>query len=60
MSITLTINRTIYTKWRGGGYYQGQIVECLPNKQLCRILLQDGITRSIPWRDIYTEDPALA
>ncbi|KAI7888964.1 JmjC domain, hydroxylase-domain-containing protein [Mucor mucedo] len=59
MTSKLTINRTIYTKWRGGGYYQGQIVECLSSKQVCRILLQDGITRSIPWRDIYTEDPSL-
>lgn len=57
MTNKLQIDRSIYTKWRGGGYYQGHIVECLPNKKICRILLRDGITRSIPWRDIYTEDP---
>lgn len=57
MTSKLQVNLSIYTKWRGGGYYQGKIVECLPSKQICRILLQDGITRNIPWRDIYTEAP---
>ena len=57
MADKLYINRTIYTKWRGGGYYQGTIVESHPNKKLCRILLQDGILRNVSWRDISTDLP---
>jgi hypothetical protein len=58
MTNKLHANLLIYTKWRGGGFYQGKIVECHPNKQMCRILLQDGITRNVPWRDITTEEPS--
>jgi hypothetical protein len=50
-------NLSIQTKWRGGGFYTGTVIECNPNKQMCRILLQDGVTRNIPWRDIYTSLP---
>lgn len=57
MTRKLTPNLSIYTKWRGGGYYRGTIVECRPSKRVCRILLQDGVIRSIPWRDIFTEEP---
>lgn len=58
MTHKLKTNLNIYTKWRGGGYYQGTIIECNPTKQACRILLQDGVTRNIPWRDIFTSLPS--
>jgi hypothetical protein len=59
MTRKLKPNLIIYTKWRGGGYYQGTIVESRPSKRICRILLQDGVIRSIPWGDIFTEEPGL-
>lgn len=52
------VDRIIHTKWRGGGYYQGVVKECIPVKQVCRIQLNDGITRNVPWRDISTELPS--
>jgi hypothetical protein len=55
MTKVLRVNVEVFTKWRGGGRYKGTIIECLPQQTSCRVLLQDGITRKIPWRDITVD-----
>ncbi|KAI8891067.1 JmjC-domain-containing protein [Backusella circina FSU 941] len=56
MTQILRVNVEVYTKWRGGGRYKGKIIECLPQQNSCRVVLQDGITRKIPWRDITIDN----
>ncbi|RCI03341.1 hypothetical protein CU098_012087, partial [Rhizopus stolonifer] len=58
MSKKFQMNLDIYTKWRGGGFYQGKIKECIPSQKMCRVILQDGIIRKVPWRDISLEPPS--
>lgn len=48
----LHVDRTVFVKWRGGGYYQGNVKECVTAKQQCRVQSVDGVIRSVPWRDI--------
>lgn len=55
MADKLHVNRIVFVKWRGGGYYQGNVKECVVAKQQCRVQSVDGVVRSVPWRDISVD-----
>ncbi|KAI8372021.1 JmjC domain, hydroxylase-domain-containing protein [Choanephora cucurbitarum] len=58
MSKKFQLDLEIYTKWRGGGFYPGKIKECIPSQKMCRVVLQDGVIRKVPWRDISLSPPS--
>ncbi|CAO3644473.1 unnamed protein product [Cunninghamella blakesleeana] len=49
---SLLPGKSVYVKWRGGGYYKGWITYCVKEKRSCRIQFEDGVSRLVSWKNI--------